>query len=129
MIDINTLSDFSRTYCGAICTFLVPANLLATAATLYSVYIGRSTRQIFPLVSLALLFAVTMFLHIGTWLAIGVIMAPTYILFGLGLTCFVINLKVLTDTAGCERLLQSGMTAATRLLHWGGKSDRGEERC
>jgi hypothetical protein len=119
MIDINTLAEFSRTYCVSICAFLVPANLLATGVTLYCLYLGRSTRQILPFASIASLFAVTMFLHIGTWLVIGVVMAPTFILFGLGLTCFVINLKAVIDTRGFEQLLQDGLTTAYRLLNWG----------
>jgi hypothetical protein len=119
MIDINTLSEFSRAYCGTICAFLVPANLLATVATLYALYTDRPFRQILFPASIALLFAVTMFLHVGTWLAIGVVMAPTFILFGLGSTCFAINLGATLYPRRFTRLLQEGLTTATRLLHWG----------
>jgi hypothetical protein len=90
MIDFNTLAEFSRNYCVSICAFLVPANLVTTVLTLLFLYFGRPTRQVFPIASLALLFALTMFLHVATWLMIGVVMSPTFILFGLGLTCFVI---------------------------------------
>lgn len=117
MIDFNVLAEFSRNYCVSICAFLVPANLIATILTLFCLYFGRPTRQILPIASLALLFAVTMFLHIGTWLIIGVVMAPTFILFGLGLTCFVINFKAISDRQAFEQLLQTGVSRLARSLN------------
>lgn len=117
MIDFNALAEFSRNYCVSICAFLVPANLITTVLTLLCLYFGRPTRQILPIASLALLFALTMFLHIGTWLIIGVVMAPTFILFGLGLTCFVINLKAISDRQAFEQLLQTGVSRLARSLN------------
>jgi hypothetical protein len=116
-MDLNALAEFSRNYCVSICAFLVPANLVTTGFTLFGLYSGRPTRQIFATASLALLFAVTMFLHIGTWLLIGVVMAPTFILFGLGLTCFVINLKAISDRPAFEQLLQTGVSRLARSLN------------
>ena len=114
MIDFNTLAEFSRNYCISICAFLVPANLVTTVLTVLFLYFGRPTRQIFPIASLALLFAVTMFLHVATWLMIGVVMAPTFILFGLGLTCFVINLQAISDRQSLEQLLHTGVSRLAR---------------
>lgn len=118
-MDINTLSEFSRGYCGSICAFLVPANVLTTATTLYLLYRGRSLSGILPVASIGLVFATAMFLHIATWLAIGVIMAPTFILFGLGLTCGAINLTAILDSRRFDRFLRSGLTTASRLVNWG----------
>ncbi|NCR58290.1 MAG: hypothetical protein GPJ01_11050 [Microcystis aeruginosa LL13-06] len=114
MIDFNTLAEFSRNYCISICAFLVPANLVTTVLTVLFLYFGRPTRQIFPIASLALLFAVTMFLHVSTWLMIGVVMAPTFILFGLGLTCFVINFQAISDRQSLEQLLHTGVSRLAR---------------
>lgn len=116
-MDLNALAEFSRNYCVSICAFLVPANLVTTVLTLLGLYLARPTRQIFATASLALLFAVIMFLHIGTWLIIGVVMAPTFILFGLGLTCFVINLKAISDRQTFEQLLQTGVSRLVRSLN------------
>ncbi|NCR40424.1 MAG: hypothetical protein GPJ21_11455 [Microcystis aeruginosa W13-11] len=114
MIDFNTLAEFSRHYCVSICAFLVPANLVTTLLTVLFLYFGRPTRQILPIASLALLFAVTMFLHVATWLMIGVVMAPTFILFGLGLTCFVINFQAISDHQSLEQLLHTGVNRLAR---------------
>jgi hypothetical protein len=129
MMDFHSIAEFSRTYCVSICAFLVPANLTATVVTLILLYFGRTTRQILPLASIALLFAVTMFLHIGTWLIIGVVMAPTFILFGLGLTCFVINLKAITDGQGLQQLLKAIFSRIFELLNSQKISNQGEKIC
>ncbi|ABA21273.1 conserved hypothetical protein [Trichormus variabilis ATCC 29413] len=91
MLHFHALSEFSRANCIGICAFLVPANLLATLLTIILAVIGRPTHQIWQAVSLASIFAVVMILHVYTWFEIGVVMAPTYILLGLALTCLVAN--------------------------------------
>jgi len=91
MLDINTLFEFSRNNCAAICAFLVPANLLATSQTLLLLFLERPLNQVRFFASIGNIFALTMFFHILTWLIIGVVMAPTFILLGLGITCLVIN--------------------------------------
>jgi len=85
MIDFNTLAEFSRNYCVSICAFLVPANLVTTVLTVLFLYFG-----------------------------IGVVMAPTFILFGLGLTCFVINLQAISDRQSLEQLLHTGVNRLAR---------------
>jgi hypothetical protein len=45
---------------------------------------------------------------------IGVVMAPTFILFGLGLTCFVINLQAISDRQSLEQLLHTGVSRLAR---------------
>ncbi len=92
MLDLNSIFEFSRNHCVAICAFLVPANLLATSFTILLLFFGKS-EQLIPLAkTVAICLALTLFLHIGTWLIVGVVMAPTFILFGLGVTCLLINL-------------------------------------
>lgn len=98
MVNLTFLAELSRIHCIAICSFLVPANLLATSLTLLSLYFQRPTRQILPIAAVASLLACTLFLHVNTWLIIGVIRIPTFVLWGLGLTCLVVNLKAITDT-------------------------------
>ena len=43
------------------------------------------------IVTIASTLALALFLHVGTWFIIGVVMPPTFILCGLGLTCLVVN--------------------------------------
>ena len=92
MLDLEPLFEFSRTYCVAICSFLVPANLFTTIATMILVYKQLPPRQISLSATLAITFALTLFLHVATWFIIGVITPVTFILAGLGATCIVTNL-------------------------------------
>ena len=106
MIDaLHSLSEFSRTHCIAICAFLVPANLLATLLTLGLTILRRPSVQIQRAVGLASCFALVMVLHVFTWLAIGVVMPPTYILFWLASTCLLINIWAIAHPASLNRLL------------------------
>ncbi|NJL41880.1 MAG: hypothetical protein HC899_38345 [Leptolyngbyaceae cyanobacterium SM1_4_3] len=91
MLDLSYLTDFSRTHCIAICAFLVPANLLATSQTLWMVWQQRSLRQLSLMAAVASLYAIVMVLHVMTWLWIGVVMLPTFVLLGLGSTCLISN--------------------------------------
>lgn len=97
MFDLTSLGEFSRNNCIAICAFLIPANLLATSQTLLQLFQRRSPASIRLASLVASLFAITLFLHVGTWLMIGVVAIPTYVLFGLGLTCLAINLTTMVE--------------------------------
>jgi hypothetical protein len=93
MIDfVNVLFEFSRTHCVAICAALVPMNLLATLQTLVFAGVGRPIAQVDLMAKVSSLYALLLLLHVVTWLAIGVIMAPTYILTFLGGLCLLTNL-------------------------------------
>lgn len=107
MLDaLTSLFEFSRTHCIAICAFLVPANLLSTLLTLRLVVLRRPTVQIQRAVSLASCFALVMVLHVLTWLVIGVVMPPTYILFWLASTCLLINVWAIAHPASLNRILE-----------------------
>lgn len=95
MVDFNPLLEFSRTHCIAICAFLVPANLLATLQTLLFVWFSRPVTQIYGIATVASLYALLMILHVMTWLTIGVVMLPTYILSFLGCLCLLINISAI----------------------------------
>jgi hypothetical protein len=91
MIDINTLFDFSRNHCIAICAALVPANLIATLQVLLFAGFGRSLAQVQLIAAVASGYALIMLLHVYTWFAVGIVMAPTYILTLLACVCLLIN--------------------------------------
>ena len=91
MFDLQPLLEFSRQNCVAICSFLVPANLITTITTLGLVIMNRSLLQISWSIGIASVFATTLFLHVSTWFIIGVITPVTFILFGLGTTCLIVN--------------------------------------
>lgn len=92
MLEFNTLAEFSRSNCIAICAFLVPANLITTLLTMVLVVLHRPYHQIWQAAGFASIFAFVMVLHVYTWFAIGVVMAPTFILLSLAVTCLSINL-------------------------------------
>ena len=84
--------EFSRHNCVAICSFLVPANLITTIVTLLLVATEQSLSKMRWSRAIASIFAVTLFVHISTWFVVGVITPVTFILFGLGTTCLVVNI-------------------------------------
>lgn len=91
MLDLNPLFEFSRTHCIAICAVLVPANLLATLQTMLWVWFGRPPLHVQLMALVSSFYALILLLHVYTWFAIGVVMAPTYILTVLGCVCLTIN--------------------------------------
>jgi hypothetical protein len=95
MLDYQTLAEFSRNNCVSICTFLVPANILTTLLTVILVLGNRPIHQLWQSAGIASIFASVMVLHVYTWFMIGVVMAPTYILLFLALTCLLTNLGVI----------------------------------
>jgi hypothetical protein len=107
MFNFNSLFEFSRANCVAICAFLVPANLLFTLRTMVFTGLRRPQVQVRQAAVLACIPALVMMLHVGTWLMIGVIMAPTYILCLLGTTCLGINFWAITHPQSMAGLLRA----------------------
>lgn len=95
MLDFNALFEFSRANCAGICTFLVPANILATLLTIILAVLNRPTLPMLPAAGFASALASVMLLHVYTWFVIGVVMLPTYILLGLATTCLLTNLAMM----------------------------------
>jgi hypothetical protein len=92
MFDLQPLFEFSRQNCVAICSFLVPANLLTMITTLILVATGQSLTRMRWSRGMASVLAIALFLHVSTWFMIGIVTPVTFILFGLGSTCLVVNL-------------------------------------
>lgn len=92
MLNLNHLLEFSQTHCIAICSVLVPANLIATLQTMLLAGFRRPSAQVYVMASVASCYAMLLISHVVAWLAIGVIMIPTYVLTILGCVCLAINL-------------------------------------
>ncbi|MUG92033.1 hypothetical protein F7734_05985 [Scytonema sp. UIC 10036] len=92
MLDLNSLAEFSRANCVSLCAFLVPANLVATIVTMALTLFDRPAHQIWRAAGVASLLALIMVLHVYTWFAVGIVMAPTYILLLLALSCLLTNM-------------------------------------
>lgn len=107
MFDFNTLFEFSRTNCLAICAFLVPANLLFTLQTMIFTGLRRPQPQVRQAAMLACLPALVMVFHVFTWWMIGVVMAPTFILLGLASTCLSINFWVIAHPQSLAHFLRA----------------------
>lgn len=130
MLSFHPLLDFSRCHCVSICAALVPINILATALTVFKTSRNHSAGSIKVSIGIASLAAGLLALHDLSWLMIGVIMAPTYILFTIAMVCLSFNLwagcypdnlrqTVLKMISICQRglaLLWPHLFATTRLL-------------
>lgn len=106
MLDFASVCEFSRNHCIAICAFLIPLNLLATATTLGLLFFKQPPQQVRFWATLASFVTLPLLFHVGTWLIIGVVKIPTFILSGLGITCLLINFQAIQDTRRFQKLLQ-----------------------
>jgi len=91
MLSLTALLDFSRCHCVSICAALVPINILATALTVFKVSRTHPGWSIKASIGFASLAAGLLALHDLSWLIIGVVMAPTYILFTIAMVCLSFN--------------------------------------
>ncbi|MDJ0731963.1 MAG: hypothetical protein QNJ33_18450 [Crocosphaera sp.] len=98
MFDIISITELSRNHCISICAFLVPANLLATLLSLIFIVIKPSRIQLLTSVTIAILFAITLSLHVASWWIIGVIQAPTFILLALATVCISLNIWAIAES-------------------------------
>ncbi|WP_068815316.1 hypothetical protein [Phormidesmis priestleyi] len=115
MFDFTPLFEFSRSHCVEICAFLVPANLLATLRTVILTGLRRPSAQIWVATTIATFFAGFMVLHVMTWFMVGVVMAPTFILLGLGSVCLFVNLWAIFGRGSLARLLVAVYKFCTRV--------------
>jgi hypothetical protein len=115
MLDFNTITEFSHTYCIAICAFLVPANLLATLMTGIFTGLNRPRVQVRASVVVASLFATAMIFHVFTWFAIGVVMPPTYILLLMAIVCLAINLWAIGHPASMMQLIRVAISQLSKV--------------
>ncbi|CDM97047.1 hypothetical protein H4N54_03350 [Limnospira fusiformis KN01] len=106
ILDVNSIAEFSRANCGMICAFLVPMNLIATLQTMIFTAVGRSQQQMLLMVGFASLYAGVLVAHVWTWFAIGVVMAPTFILLFLAAVCVSINIWAIAKPTHISRLIQ-----------------------
>ncbi|HEY9674024.1 MAG TPA: hypothetical protein V6D11_21470 [Waterburya sp.] len=120
MFDLNTLFEFSRANCVAICAFLVPANLILTLKTIVLTGLNRPQRQVRNAVVLACIPALVMVFHVFTWWMIGVVMAPTYILLWLASTCLGINFWAITHPQSMAHFLRSLVLRVVSLVRRSG---------
>ncbi|NER28801.1 MAG: hypothetical protein F6J89_14475 [Symploca sp. SIO1C4] len=116
MLKIVTLFEFSRANCIAICTFLVPANLVLTSLTLALMGLARSPQlQARVAAVVALLPAVLIMLHVYTWFAVGVVRTPTFILLLLSFICIGINTWGITHANSLVYLVRGLFSALKRV--------------
>ena len=102
---IDWIFEFSRTHCISICAFLVPANLLATLQTMIFTPWPRFRSRLPMIIAVASFYALVMVFHVFTWFAIGVVMAPTFILLFLASVCLTINFWAIAHSTSLSKLL------------------------
>lgn len=116
MLDLNPIFEFSRTHCVALCTFLVPFNLLTTLTTLILTGLRQPTSQVQRFAGLAIAGSTIMVLHVLTWFMIHVVMMQTFVLLGLAVCCWSLNTWAIAHPASLRHLLQALATKAQHLI-------------
>lgn len=106
MFNPNLLFEFSRNHCLTICAFIVPANLLLTLRTILLVGLNSPPIQVQKSMVIASFLALTMLMHVLSWLIVGVVMTPTYILLTLGFVCLSLNIWAITHPISMRQILQ-----------------------
>lgn len=121
MPNLDLLLAFSHHHCVAICAVLVPANLLLTLQTLIlTVQRAEQKRRWSSIGNIVLAngLATLLSLHVLSWLWVGVVMPPTYILLSLALVCGSLNSWALLApnplARGLSQLLRTSLTLARR---------------
>lgn len=96
MFDLNTIAEFSRSNCLAICAVMVPVNLIACLQCLILVGLNRPKNQVNFASIMASIYAIIMLLHVGSWFVIGVVRIQTFILLTLACICLIVNTLTLS---------------------------------
>ena len=91
MINFELFSEFSMTHCIALCAFLVPANLLVSLQIILFAAFERPRYQLWLVAAVSALYASALVLHDVSWLMIGVVKAPTFILIFVAALCLSVN--------------------------------------
>ena len=107
MFALETIFEFSRNNCVAICSFLVPANLISTIAILGSAIKASSSIRLRYLLATSIAFAVSLFLHVSTWFLIGVVTPVTFILLTLGASCLLVSVLAIVYQQKLSSLFSS----------------------
>lgn len=105
MFDLNTIAEFSRINCLAICAVMVPANLILCLQSLILVGLNRPKNQVRLSGIIANICAIMLLLHVGSWFVIGVVRIQTFILLGLSCVCLIINTFVLLRMSATRGLI------------------------
>jgi hypothetical protein len=122
---LNLLVEFSHRYCVEICAVLVPANLLATGRTLVLVGWHPSSQRVRSAVLLAATVALVMALHVFSWLLVGIVMPPTFILLALSCVCLSIHTWSILHPNSLRSLLSKGVNTLQTMI----RGDRSTLKC
>lgn len=92
MLDLNSTIEFSQINCIAICSFLVPMNLLASLQSIIFISLCRPKQEIKLMALVASLYALMIILHVGTWFIVGVVRTQTFILLSFAISSLITNI-------------------------------------
>lgn len=97
MLELNTIGEFSRCHCIGICAVLIPTSLCLASATILGTATNRSIRVVRTTIFLGILTAILLLVHVVTWLSIGVVMLPTFILPVMAISTLSIQIYALVN--------------------------------
>jgi hypothetical protein len=116
MLDFNLvgeyIGEFSRNRCFNICVVLVPANVIAV---LQVMLLGRSP-WVKSIILMSVIYALLMIFHVFSWFAVGVVMAPTFILLGLAIACLGIDVMAVVAPVQLERVFRLALDFIVNLI-------------
>ena len=106
MLTLNSIIEFSQINCLAICSFLVPINLLAPVQSIIFTALHRPKKEINVMALFASFYALMIILHIGTWFIVGVVRVETFILFSFASCCLIVNIWAVSHGSSMRRIIQ-----------------------
>lgn len=106
MLDLNSTIEFSQINCVAICSFLVPMNLLASLQSIILTVLRRPKQEINLIALVASFYALMIILHVGTWFIVGVVRLQTFILLWFATCCLITNIWAVTHGSSMRELIQ-----------------------
>lgn len=106
MLDLNSMIEFSHTYCIAICGLLVPMNVLASLQPIIFTVLRRPKQEINLMALVASLYAVMIILHVGSWFLVGVVRVQTFILLWFASCCLITNIWAVSHGSSMRTIIQ-----------------------
>lgn len=97
MLELNTIGEFSRCHCIGICAVLIPTSLSLASATILGTVTNRSIQLVRIAIFFGIITAILLLVHVATWLSIGVVMLPTFILPAIAISTLSIQIYALVN--------------------------------
>ncbi|MDJ0557162.1 MAG: hypothetical protein QNJ68_22500 [Microcoleaceae cyanobacterium MO_207.B10] len=106
MLTLNSIIEFSQINCLAICSVLVPINLLASLQSIIFTALRRPQKDINVMALFASFYALMIILHVGTWFIVGVVRIETFVLLSFASCCLIVNIWSVSHGSSLRAIIQ-----------------------